>query len=338
MAEQQADPPGPLPPLPQGLIPIQLPKINYAHLLTLVANQAIEKFDGRFDRLRETEKKQKERCGYMQRVIMKFMLSGLHVAQVDKIGAEEQPGPLDLDKDNKPPWEIDFSKLLDHAVNKEVVEQWVQDVLNSDDLEMLVAKGKLKQEECTEQLVWSLLINSFDAARKAIKINQDKTQLRRVKESKEKSKKKQRQKALCSNRWNTSQGRLYKGKVIPKVFFKPEYHSDSEANPVPDLSGLEKPMTAERYAQLCNGATYEMITPGWRNQEMTDLFRWLDVEHKKNTNNQPSGTCWYCSTDRKWDMDDIPDNAPRCMISDNAWNNSMNKAKRNAVLASPAGW
>ncbi|KAG9082711.1 hypothetical protein FRC06_004890 [Ceratobasidium sp. 370] len=340
MAEQQGNPPGPLPPLPPGLVPIQLPEIDYAHLSTLVADQVIERFDGRFDRLRETEKKRKERCGHLQCVITKLMLSGLHVAKVDQIGSEDQPGPLDLDEDDEPPWEIDFSKSPDHAVNKEVVKQWVHDVLNSDDLEMLVAKGKLKPEECTEAFVRSLLINSFDAARKAIKINQDETgeRLKRVKDSKEKSKKKQRRKALCSNRWNSSRGRLWNDKEIPKAFFKPEYHSDSEADPAPNLSTLERPMTSARYAELRNGAAYEMITPGWRSQEMTRLFRWLDEQHKADTNNRPSGTRWYCSINRKWDADDIPDNAPRCMISDDAWNNSMNQAKKDAVLASPAGW
>ncbi|KAG9082894.1 hypothetical protein FRC06_004787, partial [Ceratobasidium sp. 370] len=185
MAEQQGNPPGPHPPLPPGLVPIQLPEIDYAHLSTLVADQVIESFDGRFDQLQETEKKRKERCGHLQRVITKLMLSGLHVAKVDEIGSANQPGPLDLDNDDEPPWEIDFSKSPDHTVNKEMVKQ----------------------------------------------------------------------------------GRLWNGKEIPKALFKPEYHSDSKADPAPDLGMLERPMTFACYTELRNGATYEMITPGWRSEE-----------------------------------------------------------------------
>ncbi|KAG9093997.1 hypothetical protein FRC06_011281 [Ceratobasidium sp. 370] len=126
MAEQQQGDPPALHPPPLGLVPIQLPKINYQHLSTLVANQ---------------------------HVITKLMLSGLHVAKVDEISSANQPGLLDLNNDDEPPWEIDFSKSPDHTVNKEMVKQWVQDVLNSDNSELLVVKGKLKPEECTEHFV-----------------------------------------------------------------------------------------------------------------------------------------------------------------------------------------
>ncbi|KAG9121019.1 hypothetical protein FRC07_003212 [Ceratobasidium sp. 392] len=334
MAEEQVPPAQPWPPGSEGELCIK-------RIAELVAEQVIQDvYGGHCPAVPvETERKRKERCGHLQRVITKIMIQGLRVAKVEMIGSEDQPGPEDIDEDNESPWEIDFSKSPTHADNKAIVDKWVEEVLTSDDLANLVAAGKLQEAQCTEQLVRSLLINSFDAARKAIKVNQDTTgdRLKRLKASKEKSKQKQRHRDLCYNRWRASQGKLYRGKEIPKVFFKPQYHSDSEADPEPDLSELERPMTLERYAELRSGATYEMITPGWRRTEMTTLFHWLDQQHKINTN-RPTFTRWYCETNRKWNADDIPDNAPRCMISNNAWNNSMNDAKKALALPSPAGW
>ncbi|KAG9082229.1 hypothetical protein FRC07_014270, partial [Ceratobasidium sp. 392] len=278
MAEQQQ---GGLPALPPGLVPIPMLDIN--ELSTLVANQVIERMHANGQQNPTNENRtRKPRCGHLQRVITKVMIEGLHVKKVDQIGSENQPGPLDLDEDDEAPWEIDFSKAPTHPENKEVVDRWVANVLASADLEALVANGKLNEAQCTEALVRSLLINSFDAARKAIKINQDATgrRLERVKASKDKSKRKQRQMDLCSNRWKASQGKIYEGKTIPRAFFKPSYHSDSEANPEPDLSTLERELNPERYVQLRNGATYEMLTPGWRSGEMTKLFHWLDGQHK----------------------------------------------------------
>ncbi|KAG8706900.1 hypothetical protein FRC09_002132 [Ceratobasidium sp. 395] len=81
-----------------------------------------------------------------------------------------------------------------------------------------------------------------------------------------------------------------------------------------------------------------MITPGWRSTEMTSLFCFLDQQRKANTGNQPSATRWYCPINRQWNLDSIPDNTLRCMISDNAWNNLMDDAKKASALPSPAGW
>jgi hypothetical protein len=60
----------------------------------------------------------------------------------------------------------------------------------------LLRDEKITEAQCTERYIRSLLIHSFDTARKFIKINEDQSgdRMERLKVSKDKSKRKQRQK------------------------------------------------------------------------------------------------------------------------------------------------
>ncbi|KAG9083098.1 hypothetical protein FS749_006294 [Ceratobasidium sp. UAMH 11750] len=341
---------------PPPLLPVlnfPPPEIDYARLSELVVDRVVQGVAGQLTQvvaaqnhpnpaaeLTANSKKRRVCCGVLQRVITKIMLSGLNVEKVDHIGSARQPGPDNVDDDNEAPWVIYWDKPPNHPDNREVVAKWIMEVINSDDTKRLLREGKITEAQYTEDFVRSLLIHSFDAARKAKKINKDESgeRMERVKVSKDKSKRKQRRKDLCANRRDAAKNRLWQGKPIPKEFFEPAYHSDSEADPTPDLSRMEKAVNPERYAEARNGADYEMLTPGWRSDKMTRLFRWLDKEHKKDTNNRPQGSRWYCDVNRAWDENDIPDGAPRCMISDEAWNNSMDDAKRQLARPSPPGW
>ncbi|KAG9092168.1 hypothetical protein FRC06_000216 [Ceratobasidium sp. 370] len=317
-------------------------------------------------------KKRRERCGSIQRVITKVMLAGLQVGKADEIGSASQPGPLDLDEDDEAPWVIDWQAGPNGPANREVVARWVQEVLQdeavsrtSDEkasssmanlpatkMQDLLQNGTITEAQCSERYVRLLLIHSFDTARKFIKINEDVSgeRMERLQAAKDKGKRKQRQKdlrgspvltqlwKLCNNRREASKTRFWQGKPIPALFFKPEYHSDSEADPEPDVSQILDPISAEGYKRRRNGADYEMLTPGWRSDEITKAFHWLDEGHRKDTNNRPQGTRYYHYSHRKFGMSDIPDNAPRCMINDKTYNDVMDDEKRGLVLPSPAGW
>ena len=66
-----------------------------------------------------------------------------------------------------------------------------------------------------------------------------------------------------------AQGLLWRENPISEDFFKPKYQSDSESNLTPDLRNMETVIPMARYQQLRNGAAYEMLTPGWRSQEVS---------------------------------------------------------------------
>lgn len=71
---------------------------------------------------------------------------------------------------------------------------------------------------------------------------------------------------------------------------------------------------------------------------MTNLFHWLDKEHRSDTNNRPQGSRYYHYEHKNFKVEDIPDNAPRCMIEDRVYSDRMDDEKRGLVLRSPAGW
>ncbi|KAG8730412.1 hypothetical protein FRC10_002708 [Ceratobasidium sp. 414] len=209
------------------------------------------------------------------------MLEGLHISKVDKIGSACQPGPLDLDDDDEAPWQIDWKAGPDGAANQEVVAWWVKEVMKSQKMKDLYETGIITQSQFSEHYVRSLLIHSFDTAQKHICINQDESGERRERTlaAKDKSKQKQRQKDR-----EAAEGQLWRDLPIPEWLFIPKYHSDSESNPTPDLSGLLEAITLERYKKLRNGADYEMLTPGWRNKEVTEFYHALNKRHKSPMN------------------------------------------------------
>ena len=74
---------------------------------------------------------------------------------------------------------------------------------------------------------------------------------------------------LTERRAAIARKRTWNGKPIPEEFFDPAYHSDSESAPLPDLSKMQTPISASDYKQLRNGAYYEILTPGWRNKNVS---------------------------------------------------------------------
>ncbi|KAG8737674.1 hypothetical protein FRC10_007955 [Ceratobasidium sp. 414] len=284
--------------------------------------------------------KRAERCEVIQRIVTKVMISGLAVEGVKDIGSDRQPGPDDVDADNEAPWEIDFDAGPEDPANQEVVDRWVREVIRHPDMATLVNEGKITADKCSHAYVRKLLIHSFDTARSNIKINQDETGALRERQeiSKDNSKKAARRRDLCSKRHEAAKTRRWRGVPIPDSWFVPEYHSDSESNPMPNLSGMRNTITAAAYKAMRKGADYEMLTPGWRSDEVTRCFHSLDNKHWKDVGNQPQGTRYYHSSTRRYDMDNIPDNLPRCMLNDEAWNNIMDGAKRETVVQNPPGW
>ncbi|KAG8722868.1 hypothetical protein FRC08_004498 [Ceratobasidium sp. 394] len=291
------------------------------------------------DRVGRGSLAKKEGRGRSGRIITKVMKDGLRVAGVKDIGSDRQPGPDDVDEDNEAPWVIDFDAGPEAPVNREVVDRWISEVIGHQDMSALVNGGKISGHQCSQAFVRKLLIHSFDTARANIKLNQDETgALRKRQEmSKDNSKKAARRRELCSNRREAAKNRLWRDLPIPDSWFEPEYHSDSESNPVPDLSRMRNTITTAAYKKMRNGADYEILTPGWRNDEVT-RFRALDKKHQKVTGNRPQGTRYYHPTTRRYDMDDILDGLPRCMLNEEAWNNIMDEAKRGMVIESPPGW
>ncbi|KAG9083194.1 hypothetical protein FRC06_004662 [Ceratobasidium sp. 370] len=211
---------------------------------------------------------------------------GLGVGGVKDIGSDRQPGPDDVDADNEAPWVIDFDAGPEDPVNQEVVDRWIREVLRHPDMATLVNEGKITADKSSHAYVRKLLIHSFDTARSNIKINQD------------------------------EMGALHKRQEISK-------DNNSESNPVPDLSGMRNTITTTAYKAMRKGTDYEMLTPGWRSDEMWGTRRKVRVTIIKST--------------RRDGMDDIPDNLPRCMLNDEAWNNIMDEAKRATVVQNPPG-
>ncbi|ELU42152.1 hypothetical protein AG1IA_03816 [Rhizoctonia solani AG-1 IA] len=274
------------------------------------------------------ERKRRERCRLVQTRITYLLKKGLHVSKLEDIGSDRQPNELDLDHDNEAPWSIDWTVGPDHLSNCNVVDNWVGEVLRDKERQMirLHRKGRIMDDQFTDNFVRSLLPHTWDTVRKSIKNHQDASGRRaqRQKEAKERSKRKERRRELALQRSEAAEGRTWHGKPIPSGFFNPEYHSDSENDPAPDLWGIHPPISPARYQELRRGADYEMLTPGWRSED--------------SKGNRPQGCRYYHSTSRHFDMDDIPDGVPRCMIKDDVYNDTMDEDKRALVGATPDGW
>jgi hypothetical protein len=71
---------------------------------------------------------------------------------------------------------------------------------------------------------------------------------------------------------------------------------------------------------------------------MTDIFHWLTKEYRQSKGNRPQGTRYYHSAPRRFELNDIPDGTPRCMIDDRVYNEMMDDEKRELVVDSPEGW
>ncbi|KAG9124111.1 hypothetical protein FRC07_012810 [Ceratobasidium sp. 392] len=236
--------------------------------------------------------KRATRCGAIQSIITQVMLDGLKVADASVIGSDDQPGPDNVNGNNKSPWQFNFEADPEDEVNCKITKQWVHDVMHSKGMEELRSKGKITGDQFHEDYVQNLLIHSLDLARKNIKINEDKTGVRKKKlaKSKYKSKWLQRQKDLATNQLNASKNWKWGNPTrlpIPEIFFLPEYQLDSESNPMPDLSCMRNPIQPKVYCRYRASAAYEMLTPGWRSHEITLLFHALDKKHRKDTGNRP---------------------------------------------------
>ncbi|KAG8714130.1 hypothetical protein FRC12_010563 [Ceratobasidium sp. 428] len=286
------------------------------------------------------KRKRRERCRLVQGINTRILKKGLRVSKLEDIGSDRQPDALDLDGDDEAPWIVDWTVGPDHLSNREVVNHWVDEVMQDKEMVRLHRKQKITDDQFTDDFVRSLLPHTWDTVRKFIKINHDASgrRARRLKESKERSKRKERRRELAAQRGAIARERTWRGKPIPKEFFDPSYHSDSENDPTPDLSGIYPPIALPRYKDLRAGADYEMLTPGWRSQEITDLFHWLTKEYRQSKGNRPQGSRYYHSTSRRFETDDIPDGVPRCMIKDEVYADTMDEDKRALVGVSPDGW
>lgn len=273
-------------------------------------------------------------------MITRLLKQGLGVSKLEHIGSDRQPNMFDLDDDNEGPWPIDWAVGPNHPSNRDIVDHWVDEVMRDKEMIRLHRKQKITDEQFTDDFVRTLLPHTFDTVRKFIKINNDESGRRaqRLKESKERSKRKERRRELALQRQEIALQRTWRGKPIPEEFFDPEYHSDSENNPTPDLSNMYEPIPMARYKELRGGADYEMLTPGWRSQDMTDMFHWLTKEYRASKGNRPQGSRYYHSSPRRFGLDNIPDGVPRCMIKTEVYTERMDDAKRALVRESPEGW
>ncbi|KAG8703872.1 hypothetical protein FRC08_002587 [Ceratobasidium sp. 394] len=308
-----------------------LDHFDYEHLSTLVAEKVAERVidlvatrPGVGPQRHPKEKKGKERCRIVQRIIT-------HKLKED---------PLISGGSGEAPWEIDWFEQPDHPSNRDTVECWVGKVMQDKEMIQLHKKRQITDEQFTEGYIRSLVPHTFDSARNFIKINRDESGKRaqKLKESKERSKRKERRRELAKQRQQIALERTWHGKPIPAAFFEPEYHSDSESDPAPDLSNMEVIIPMSDYQKLRDGADYEMLSPGWRSQEITKLFHWLTKEYRHAKGNRPQGTRYYHSSPRRFEISDIPDGVPRCMIDDKVYEGRMDDAKRALVGKSPEGW
>ncbi|QRV96234.1 hypothetical protein RhiJN_24252 [Ceratobasidium sp. AG-Ba] len=292
--------------------------------------------------VQERERKRRERCRLIQAsaIITRLLKKGLGVKRLEDIGSNEQPNALDLDGDDEGPWRINWAVGPDHLINHDIVDRLVDEVMRDKEMIRLHRRQKITDNQFTNDFVRSLLPHTWDTVRKFIKVYNDGSGRRaqRLRESKERSKRKERRRELAAQRGAIARERTWRGKPIPTEFFNPEYHSDSENNPAPDLAGVNPPISLARYKELRGGADYEILTPGWRSQEMTELFHWLTAEYRKSKGNRPQGSRYYHSTSRRFEMKDIPDGIPRCMIKDEVYNDTMDEDKRALVGANPDGW
>lgn len=78
-----------------------------------------------------------------------------------------------------------------------------------------------------------------------------------------------------AHRQQIARERTWKGKPIPEEFFDPAYHSDFESDPTPDLRTMYEPIPMAEYKRLRNGAKFEMLTPGWRSDEVCKIPHYL---------------------------------------------------------------
>ncbi|KAF8753485.1 hypothetical protein RHS01_07075 [Rhizoctonia solani] len=114
------------------------------------------------------ERKRRERCRLVQTRITYLLKKGLHVSKLEDIGSDRQPNELDLDHDNEAPWSIDWTVGPDHLSNRNVVDNWVGEVLRDKEMIRLHRKGRIMDDQFTDNFVRSLLPHTWDTVRKSV--------------------------------------------------------------------------------------------------------------------------------------------------------------------------